>query len=131
MYIYIASDMFSIVRKEKINSIARVLRAEGHGVYVPHEHQINNAWELSNREWAKAVFEEDIKAIDLADTIYYVCEGMCGDIGSAWECGYAYAKGKKIKVILTNQAEIYNEKISLMVAQSCDNIRDIYYHEQS
>ena len=48
-----------------------------------------------------------------ADAVYYFCEGMNGDIGSAWECGYAYGKGKRIFVDeLQEEAEI-----SLMVGQ--------------
>jgi nucleoside 2-deoxyribosyltransferase len=40
---------------------------------------------------------------------------MTGDIGSAWECGYAYAKGKKILVQFLGKQ---TDKISLMVANS-------------
>lgn len=63
-------------------------------------------------------------AIDTCDELLYICEGMTGDIGSAWECGYAYAKGKKIRVHelgLDSIDKIHSDgtnKISLMVAQS-------------
>lgn len=113
--VYIASDMFSTYRKGLINKIASALRKQGKEVYVPHEHEIEDGWSMPNREWARRVFEEDVKALDWCDTVIYFCEGMTGDIGSAWECGYAYAKGKKIHVQYLGNKD---DKISLMVANS-------------
>lgn len=117
MKIYMASAMFTEEQKERINKHARLLRAMGHTVYVPHEFKVSDAKDLTNEEWANEVFLEDLHQLDECDAIYYFCEGMNGDIGAAWECGYAYAKGKQIFVDeLQETAEI-----SLMVAQSADN----------
>lgn len=116
MKIYMASAMFTEKEQERVSKIAKLLRALGHEVYVPHEYKVPNAERLENRIWAKNVFDCDIQALDRADVIYYFCEGMNGDIGAAWECGYAYAKGKRIFV-----DELQKEaKISLMVAQSTE-----------
>ena len=106
---------FPLIEKNLINKMASALRKMGREVYVPHEHEIENGWSMPNREWGKRVFEEDVKALDWCDTVIYFCEGMTGDIGSAWECGYAYAKGKKIVVQFLGKL---TEPISLMVANS-------------
>lgn len=116
MKIYIASAMFSNEEKDRINKIAKLMRALGHTVYVPHELEIPNAKDVPNKEWAKIVFETDLKALNEADAVYYFCEGMEGDIGAAWECGYAYAKGKRIFV---EELE-FTDDISLMVGQCSD-----------
>lgn len=116
MKIYIASAMFTTEEKNKIHKVTKFLRTLGHTVYVPHEFQVPNAEDMSNKEWAKAVFETDLKALNEADAIYYFCEGMEGDIGAAWECGYAYAKGKRIFV---EELE-FTDNISLMVGQCSD-----------
>ena len=113
MKIYIASALFTKEDKDRINKIARLLRQLGHDVFVPHEYHVENADSMSNAEWAKKVFQHDIECLDKADAIYYICEGKTGDIGSAWECGYAYAKGKRIFV---DELQLTAE-ISLMVAQ--------------
>ena len=120
---YIASDMFSAERKALINKVAETLRLMGREVYVPHEHEIENAWDLPNRVWGKRVFEEDVKAIDECETVIYFCEGMTGDIGSAWECGYAYAKGKEI---LVQYVDYGQDRISLMVANSTKQNLKLY-----
>lgn len=116
MKIYIASAMFSTEEKNRINKVAKFLRTLGHTVYIPHEFQVPDAKAMPNKEWAKAVFETDLKALDDADAIYYFCEGMEGGIGAAWECGYAYAKGKRIFV---EELE-FSDEISLMVGQCSD-----------
>lgn len=121
--IYIASDMFSTYRKGLINKMASCLRRMGREVYVPHENDIEGGWSIPNKEWGKRVFEEDVKALDWCDTVIYFCEGMMGDIGSAWECGYAYAKGKEIYIEYLGSKD---SKISLMVANSAKVVPSIY-----
>ena len=122
MKIYIASAMFTERQQTRINKQAKYLRELGHEVYVPHELKIENADNLSNNDWAHEVFTRDVKAIDEANVLFYFCEGMEGDIGAAWECGYAYAKGKRIIVYeLQDSAEI-----SLMVAQSSNSLIESY-----
>lgn len=113
MKIYIASALFTEEQQNRINKTARLLRAMGHEVFVPHEYKVPNADKLENKDWARQIFEADLKALDESDAVYYFCEGMEGDIGAAWECGYGYAKGKRIFV---DELQLYAE-ISLMVAQ--------------
>lgn len=122
MKIYIASGMFAEEQKNRINKYAKLLRYLGHEVYVPHELKIPNADELSNETWAHAVFLHDVKAIDEADVLFYLCEGMQGDLGAAWECGYAYAQGKRI---IVNELQ-ETAAISLMIAQSSDSTIESY-----
>lgn len=117
MKIYIASAMFTEEQKERINKHAKLLRAMGHTVYVPHEFKVSDAKNLTNEEWANEVFLEDVRQLNECDAVYYFCEGMEGDLGSAWECGYAYAKGKQIFVDELS----YGTEISLMVAQCSSN----------
>lgn len=126
MKFYIASDIFSEERQDIVRRFAKALRFVGADVYVPQEHDIEYGEIMDNKEWAARVFAEDVAAIDACDTLLYICEGMTGDIGAAWECGYAYAKGKKISVHeMSHDCEDCalcdkTGKISLMVAQSTD-----------
>lgn len=63
------------------------------------EHTVDNAYGLPNNVWAKAVFDEDIRALEECDTVIVCYDGLYSDSGTAWEAGYAYAKGKKIFVL--------------------------------
>ena len=86
---YIASPFFTDVQRDMVKKVARRLRSLGNDVYVPMEHEIPTAWEKPNAQWAKEVFEEDIKAIDNSDAVIVINWGMNVDTGTAWKCGYA------------------------------------------
>ena len=90
--------------------IARALREYGHcEVYCPWELKIENAWDISQEEWARQVFEEDIKAIQECETFIMISRGRISSAGSNWEQGYAFGLGKCIIVI-----QITKEPTSLM-----------------
>lgn len=108
--IYLASPLFTEYEREQVRLIAKALRADDNEVYVPMEHTIENAWEMSNTEWGKAVFDEDVKAIRDCDQVVCIYYGLYSDSGTAWECGFAYGIGKP--VILYDAA---GDEVSLMV----------------
>ena len=103
--IYLASPLFTEYERENVRKYAKYYRDLGWTVYVPMEHQIENAWDMPNHEWARKVFEEDIKAIDDSDRVVVLYYGLYSDSGTAWEQGYAYAKGKSVEVINCGCAE--------------------------
>ena len=50
----------------------------------------------------KSIFEMDVAALDWADMVVACMDGPDPDSGTAWECGYAYAKGKPIVCFRTD-----------------------------
>ena len=126
MKIYLASPLFTDYERQKVKEWAARLRGCGREVYVPMEHSIENAWELPNYEWAKKVFDEDIKAIQEADEVYCIYYGLYSDSGTAWECGYAYALGKAVRLI-----DESNEEVSLMVVNGARNWDDFRHKSQT
>ena len=115
---YLASPFFTEKELVFYHKVIDYLRhEEGFDLYVPMEHTIEGAWDMSNAAWARAVFNEDIKAIDEADYVFVINFGMYSDSGTAWEAGYAYAKGKKVVMIAPN---FHAEKdYSLMMMNAC------------
>ena len=95
MKIYLASSLSHECRPDMYEALKR-LRDNGHEVYGPVEHTIKNAWDYSNKEWGRLVFEEDIRAINAADCIVAISYGRTKTTsGCSWEIGYAYGIGKK------------------------------------
>jgi len=121
--VYLASPLFTEHERNQIMTHARYLRARGYIVYVPMEHQIEDAWNLTNDEWAKKVFEEDVAAIRNCDEVHCLYYGLYSDSGTAWECGFAYGIGKPVKLF-----DMANEEVSLMMVQSAEN-KDMYSHK--
>lgn len=108
--IYLASPLFTECERQQVEFVAKALRNDGNEVYVPMEHTIHNAWEMTNAEWGKAVFQEDVRAIRECDQVVCIYYGLYSDSGTAWECGFAYGIGKP--VVLYDRAD---DKVSLMV----------------
>ena len=81
-------------------------------IYRPGEHKVPNAWGITMEMWGQCVFTMDVLAIDNADWIVLCNYGRKGaTAGTAWECGYAFAKQKRILVV--NMPGV--EESSLMV----------------
>lgn len=121
--IYLASPLFTEHEREQVATHANYLRSRGYEVYVPMEHQIEGAWDLTNHEWARKVFEEDVKAIKECDEVHCLYYGLYSDSGTAWECGFAYGINKPVRLF-----DLANNEVSLMVVQGAVN-RDMYAHK--
>ena len=85
-------------------------------LFIPMEHFIPNGENLSNNEWAEAVFKMDVAALDKSDLVIASYLGLRSDTGTAWEIGYAYAKGIPVNLILP--PEVLNGEVSIMPIQS-------------
>lgn len=110
MKIYLASTLQKNKRGE-MEEARDILVNQGHSVYVPGEQKIDGAWEYSNQDWARLVFEADIRAIKECDVVVMLSQGRKSTAGVNWEAGYAYGIGKKVIVV-----EMTNKPMSLMVS---------------
>lgn len=117
MKFYVASPLFTVAQKIRIKKVVDALRWY-HDVYSPMEHQVPNAWELPNDEWASEVFKNDVEALNNADAVVVIYDGLYSDSGTAWEVGYAYAMNKQIFVIVADEKEMQ----SLMVFGSASHL---------
>jgi nucleoside 2-deoxyribosyltransferase len=87
--IYLAGPLFTIAEQNFNAELARFLESEGFAVWLPQEHE-------PRRKTARAIFQMDVEALEWADMVVACMDGPDPDSGTAWECGYAYAKGKPI-----------------------------------
>lgn len=126
MKIYLASPIFTDFEKMAVRNTTRFFRRKGYEVYVPMEHQIEDAWTLPNHIWAREVFNEDVKAIKECDVLVCLYYGLYSDSGTAWECGYAYGIGKPVNLV-----DFAGQELSLMVVNSAINSLDFIEKNQS
>ena len=118
MKIYLASPWFKNNERVMYSQILNKMREQGHEVYAPIEHEIPNAWDLSNAEWGRQVFCADIQAIQKCDEVWVLNFGMYSDSGTAWECGYAYGIGKTVRQLVYGFGE--DKTYSLMMINGCE-----------
>jgi nucleoside 2-deoxyribosyltransferase len=114
MKIYLASPFFTKWERHVMERVLNKMRTEGHEVYAPYEHEIDNAWGKSNIVWGLEVFTDDVKAIQECDEVWAINHGMESDTGTAWECGYAYGINKPVRVLCIQRTN------SLMVIGGCE-----------
>jgi nucleoside 2-deoxyribosyltransferase len=87
--IYLAGPLFTVAEQTFNADLARFLESRGFEVWLPQEHE-------PRRKTARAIFAMDVNALDWADLVVACMDGPDPDSGTAWECGYAFAKGKPI-----------------------------------
>lgn len=115
--VYLASPFFDETEIEIMENVLRILRDKGLEVFAPYENQ-NKHLEFASKEWRDATFKGDVDGIDTADIIVGInSKGNYDDVGTAWELGYAYAKG--IPFLLVN---VTGSTINLMVADSLHGV---------
>ena len=119
MKIYLAAPFFTEQECARYEEIVKILRNSGNDVFVPKEHFVPDGENMDNCIWAKHVFDMDVSAIDQADALVVLNWGMYSDSGTAWEQGYAYAKGKPIYSILLDEETF---TYSLMMINGCSQI---------
>ena len=131
MKIYLASPFFNPTELAVYRNVIGDLRSnDAHSVYVPQEHEIPNAWDLSNQDWARQVFCADIEAIEDCDVVMVLNFGMYSDSGTAWEAGYAMGLGKMVVQVLCGDE---NTVYSLMMFNGCTkviNLCDVEYWDK-
>ncbi len=93
--IYLAGPLFTLAEQRFNAELARFLEGEGFAVWLPQEHE-------PRRNSAQSIFAMDVAAIDRADMVVACMDGADPDSGTAWECGYAYAKGKPVVCFRTD-----------------------------
>lgn len=113
MKIYLAGPCDTEHRTIMVRA-AKQLRNYDNDVYCPWELKIENAWDYTQEDWAKKVFDADIKAINECDIVIMISVGRESTAGTNWEQGYAYGINKTIYVI-----QITDKSTSLMTYCGC------------
>ena len=119
--IYLAGPLFSHAERNFNVYLRDKLVENGFSVFLPQEDGDDDI-ETRLEVRQKNIFEMDIKAIDNCDIVVAVLDGGSdADSGTAWEIGYAYAKGKRIMGLRTDFRTFGPEgNVNLMIEVSLD-----------
>lgn len=121
--IYIAGPFFTDEERTFLKIVIESVKETfpNEKLFIPMEHFIPNGENLSNNEWAEAVFKMDVEALNKCDRVIAAYLGLYSDTGTAWEIGYAYAKGIPVTLILSSEA--LEGEVSIMPIQSSNYSR--------
>ena len=122
--VYVAAPIVGITetQEKQIKAVIHqcIVQFGGKNVYCPASLRIPNAWNMPLNEWARCVFTNDVMEIDRSEIVVVCDYGRNATAGTAWEAGYAFAKGSKVLVVQMPGVD----EVSLMVRNGCAAVVD-------
>ncbi|AKB25860.1 Nucleoside 2-deoxyribosyltransferase [Methanosarcina sp. MTP4] len=119
--IYLAGPLFTQAELEFNRKLRDMLLKKGFAVFLPQE-DAEDAKKEHERQNQKYIFQRCVEGVDDSDFVVAVLDGVDVDSGTAWEIGYAYAKGKAIIGLRTDFRELSNGIVNLMIEVSADTL---------
>ena len=98
MRIYFAGPLFTTGERDFNSAVGARLRGAGHEVFLP-QYQELNSYDPAR------IFRNDVDHVDWSTVVVGIMDGSDPDSGTAWEIGYAYAKGTPIILLRTDFRE--------------------------
>ncbi len=124
--VYLAAPLFSEAERDFNRRLRDEIKRTGFNVFLPQEDS-NNIKGEKNRQ--KIIFNKNTDAIESSDIIVAVIDGADVDSGTAWEIGYAFAKGKPIIGLRTDFRTLGIEgTVNLMIERSvtlCTSVAEL------
>lgn len=113
MKAYIAGPLFNAGERWFDEQIDATAVRMGFDTFLPHR---DGAELLPQVRDIRAIFKVDCEAIDACDIILANLNGATVDDGTAWELGYAYARGKyRIGIHTDMRIGFPNQVVNLMI----------------
>ncbi|MDD1719859.1 MAG: nucleoside 2-deoxyribosyltransferase [Methanoregulaceae archaeon] len=121
--VYLAAPLFSEAEKSYNIQIRDLLSSHFCDVYLPQE--IGDDTHARSRDEHQRIYERHVEALAKADFVIAVVDGADADSGTAWEMGYAVARGIPVIALRTDfRMAGLQERVNLMLEQSAYVITD-------
>jgi nucleoside 2-deoxyribosyltransferase len=115
--VYLAAPLFSEAERVFNSSVAGLLRVNLFDVHLPQ--QAGDDSDTRGIQEQERLFLFNKTALENSDIIVAIIDGADADSGTAWEMGYAYAKGKPVIALRTDFRRVgHHEQVNLMLEQS-------------
>ena len=116
MEIYLAGPLFTQAERRWMRELAQLLRGYEYPVFLPQDDAGTPL--LQSPPDYHGAFELCRDAVERADVVVAVVDGPDADSGTAWECGFAYARGKPVVAIRSDFRGGEDSGLNLMLRRS-------------
>lgn len=116
MKLYLAGPLFTQAERRWLRELGAALVARGHEVFLPQDDASLPL--LRDPPDFHGAFESCRDAIDGCDAVVAALDGPDADSGTAWECGYAYARSRPVVVVRTDFRGGEDAGLNLMLRRS-------------
>lgn len=120
MIVYLAGPLFTQAERRWLRELGGGLSDGGHTVFLPQDDAEPPL--LRDPPDFHGAFELCRDAIDSAEVIVAVLDGADADSGTAWECGYAYARNVPIIALRTDFRGGEDQGLNLMLRRSAATV---------
>ena len=119
--VYVAGPLFNAAERAAAEGVEAICRRAGFQTFLPHR----DAGLLGQQGKTPAqVFRADVAGLARADLVVAILNGPTVDTGTAWEIGYAFAKGKTVIGYLDDlRAHRGPDPVDVMISRSCSIAR--------
>jgi len=119
--IYLAGPLFTHAELEYNLKLKDMLLNDGFSVFLPQE-DAEDAAQERERQNQECIFRKCVEGVDTSDLVVAILDGVDVDSGTAWEIGYAYAKGKPVIGLRTDFRAFSDGVVNLMVEMAIDSL---------
>jgi nucleoside 2-deoxyribosyltransferase len=128
--LFLSAALFSAVEREYNSRITAALRESGHEVFLPQREADRIRAEnperpdedpAAHRELiGRLTYNACLKGIEASDLLIALLDGTDVDSGTAWEVGYAYAKGIPILGVRSDKRATQRGPVNIMIAYALE-----------
>jgi len=125
MHIYLAGPLFSEAEQAWHITFKKQLEESGHQVTWPFELISSEQIAAWGQDAPLRIIQADSAAIQACQIVVALLDGTQVDDGTAWEIGYAFAKGIPVIGIRTdfrNGGDTRHSSVNAMIEGSCQSI---------
>ena len=125
MKVYQAGPLFTEAEILWHRAFSQKLTTAGYEVQWPGDFFTQEEIDAWGEDAPEHIMNRDRAAIDACDVVVALLDGVQVDDGTAWEIGYAFAKGKSVVGIRTdfrNAGDTAHGKVNAMIEGSCVGI---------
>jgi nucleoside 2-deoxyribosyltransferase len=116
-HVYLAAPLFSDGERAYNLVLRDLLGSHGYPVYLPQE----TGEGLAGPERDGVIFRSHVAALESASCVVAVCDGSDTDSGTAWEMGYAEARGIPVIALSTDRRKPWaGKRVNLMIRESAE-----------
>ncbi len=119
MRIYLAASLFTHMESRWNRDVAEALLRARNGIEVVLPQDFDIPGRHGDAKRYGKIFAQCYGAIDGCDAVVAILEGAEVDSGTAWEVGYAFAKGIPVIGVRTDFRPGADSGLNIMLARSC------------
>jgi len=117
--VYFAAPLFTLLERRANRSLARAIQREMPELEIVLPQDFKHDGKFNDERAFGVIFKDCVEGIDGADALLAWLDGPDADSGTAFEVGYAFAKGKPVVGVRTDFRQNQEKGLNIMLSRAC------------